>query len=177
MTIWLISDTHFSHENILKFTWRPHDPRCGDKCQKVHEAVRIRSEFTSVQEMDEAMVDRWNGVVKPSDHVYHLGDVAFKNNFKIVTRLNGHKRVLLGNHDPHDIRLLRAAGFEKIFGTRKLDKWLLSHFPVHQEHLGRGIVGNVHGHIHQNPSPAGPYVNVSVERINYTPVALEALSL
>lgn len=129
--------------------------------------------------MDEAMVERWNSVVKPEDHVYHLGDVAFKTqqSLAIVTRLNGHKRLLLGNHDPHDMRQLKAVGFEKIFSTRLLGGWLLSHMPVHESSIGHKTKGNVHGHIHQNPSPAGPYVNVSVEQIGYTPVALEAITL
>lgn len=187
MTIFLISDTHFSHANILKFTWRPRSRRycgldeqqCDEACKAAHPEVRIRPEFTTVEEMNEAMVERWNATVRPPDHVYHLGDVAYKTreSLDIVKRLNGHKRVLLGNHDPHDMRVLRAVGFEKVFGTRKLDRWLLSHFPIHEAHFGKGVSGNIHGHIHQNPSPAGPYVNVCVEQIAYTPVALEAIKL
>jgi calcineurin-like phosphoesterase family protein len=38
--------------------------------------------------------------------------------------------------------------------------------------MGRAL-GNAHGHIHEKPSPPGPYLNVSVESINYTPISLE----
>jgi calcineurin-like phosphoesterase family protein len=76
---------------------------------------------------------------------------------------------------------------------------LLTHVPVHKSSLKRQWVSredynffeywwrrykfrnktmlNVHGHIHQNPSPEGPYRNVSVEAINYTPVNIEELRI
>lgn len=55
--IWLVSDTHFNHSNIIKYCNRP---------------------YQSVSEMDWDMVEKWNSVVKPNDHVYHLGDVYMK---------------------------------------------------------------------------------------------------
>lgn len=60
---WFISDTHFFHTNILKFT---------DKDKK-----RIRP-FNSLDEMHEHMIKQWNYVVKDNDYVYHLGDVTFQ---------------------------------------------------------------------------------------------------
>lgn len=187
MNIFLISDTHFWHENILKFTWRPRSRRycgsdeqqCDEACKATHPEIPIRPGFSSIREMNEVIVDRWNAVVRAQDHVYHLGDVAYKTteSLEIVKRLHGHKRLLLGNHDPHDMRVLRNVGFEKVFATRRLANWLLSHFPIHPDHFGGKVLGNIHGHIHQNQSPAGPYVNVCVEQINYTPIALEAIKL
>lgn len=64
--IWLISDTHFNHANILKFT----DSRTG---------LPVRPGFESVDHMNEHMIERWNSVVKPGDIVYHLGDVVMGN--------------------------------------------------------------------------------------------------
>ena len=152
MTIWLISDTHFGHENIITYCARP---------------------FASAAEMDEAMVARWNDTVKPPDHVYHLGDAVMRRaNLAIVKRLNGHKRLVRGNHDIFRTKEYINAGFQEICGVRVLSNVLCSHFPIHPESLGR-FAGNAHGHIHEKPSPAGKYLNLSVERINYTPVALE----
>lgn len=152
MTIWLISDTHFGHENIIGYCGRP---------------------FACAAEMDEAIVKRWNEVVKPSDHVYHLGDVAMrKPDLATVKRLNGKKRLVMGNHDIFEVKDYLAAGFQKVMAVRVLDNVLLSHFPVHPGSLGR-FRGNAHGHIHEKPSPAGPYLNLCVERTNYTPVTLE----
>lgn len=152
MTIWVISDTHFGHENIIGYCGRP---------------------FDSAADMDEAMVDRWNSVVKPSDKVYHLGDVAMKKaDLATVKLLNGKKRLVRGNHDIFDTKDYLAAGFQEVLGVRVLANVLFSHFPVHPDSLGR-FIGNVHGHIHEKPSPAGRYLNVSVERIGYTPITLE----
>ena len=177
--IWVISDTHFRHQNILKFT----DNTTGN-------LVRGHL-FKDVDEMDEHMIEKWNSVVKQGDIVYHLGDVVmgdkewFKQNWP---RLNGSKRLIVGNHD--DIKFLSSGGFFK-----KVQMWrmfpefglMFSHVPLHESNLLRltekggnwpddcEALMNVHGHIHQNPSPAGPYRNVSVEAVDYTPVNIEEL--
>lgn len=160
-TIWLISDTHFGHANILTF------------CKT--DGTLLRPEFSSVEDMDEYMVSQWNSVVRPSDIVYHLGDVVMnEKHLPIVARLNGHKRVVLGNHDPYDMKKLTLY-FEKVFSSRRLDCFLLTHIPVHVESLHK-ITANIHGHTHNNQSQwcLGPkYFNVSVEHHNYKPIALE----
>lgn len=174
MTIWLISDTHFSHENIIRFCDRP---------------------FANSREMDEKLIEWWNQFVQLQDHVYHLGDVTTRRGgsverewfVRLIKRLNGHKRLILGNHDHFPTKTYLDAGFEKIRGTGQwLDGLLLSHYPIHPLSLGRAKAC-VHGHIHQNPSPTPhvidpitngkrrvqPYVNVCVEATNYHPISLE----
>lgn len=167
--LFVISDTHFSHENMLKFT--------DDKGKLVR-----GDRFSSVSEMDEIMIANWNSVVNPGDRVYHLGDVFFgdKERFKSLwPRLNGRKDLIVGNHD--DIKFLANGGF-----FRKIHMWkvmpdhnlLLSHVPVHPDNLKmhkRDVV-NVHGHTHVRGSPKGPYVSVCVELRNYTPVNIEDIS-
>lgn len=155
MTLWLISDTHFSHENIITYCGRP---------------------FANAQEMDEQIVTNWNKVVKPSDHVYHLGDVTLKKqHLEIVGRLNGKKRLLLGNHDIFEVKDYLKAGFQKVMAYRVLDGCLLSHIPVHPFSMGR-FRANIHGHMHQHEGYGPPYINVSVERIGYAPIALEEVT-
>ncbi len=170
--IWVISDTHFSHSNILNFL----DSKTGKP---------VRPEFSDSQEMDETMIQRWNEVVRPGDKVYHLGDVFFgdKEKFKSLwPRLMGSKRLIVGNHD--DIKFLSSGGF-----FQKVQMWrifselgiIMSHVPLHESSLMRGAKGdkkmlNVHGHIHQNKSPKGPYHCVCVEQTNYRPVHIEELA-
>lgn len=162
---WFTSDTHFFHENSLKWG---------------------RGEvFSSAEEMNEVMVQNWNSVVKPGDKVYHLGDVwvgpsSHEDREKLWSRLNGSKRLIVGNHDK--VKYLTKAGF-----FRKIDLWrvwddkplLFSHVPVHPSCLTGRKKGadwvNVHGHTHFNGSPKGPYRSVCVELNNYTPVNLEEL--
>jgi calcineurin-like phosphoesterase family protein len=168
--IWVISDTHFNHANILKF-----EDKLGKPCRV----------FADVDEMNETMIANWNSVVKPQDKVYHLGDVLFgldkpewlDANFK---RLNGKKRLVVGNHD--NIKLL-SQWFREVMLWRDFSEFglLLTHVPVHQSTLkdshrfGEGSMVNVHGHIHQNASPDGPYKCVCVEQTNYTPVNIDEL--
>ena len=141
--------------------------------------------FSTTEEMDEALVDNWNSVVKPGDKVYHLGDVTFssKENYikNIHNQLNGKKRLIVGNHD--DVKFL-APYFEKVMLWRMFPDWglLMTHVPVHPSTLGENrFTGkqmiNVHGHIHSNPSPEGPYKCVCVEQphMNYTPINIEEL--
>ena len=173
MALFLISDTHFKHENIYNFT--------------AADGQRIRREFTNATEGDEAMVERWNKTVRPQDHVYHLGDVTMMRGAArhqvepLLRRLNGHKRLVLGNHDLNMAQWYLEF-FEKVMAIRVLDNWIMTHIPIHPASLGR-FKGNVHGHVHRNPvllSPHHPdrrYVNVSVEAIDYTPIALESLVL
>lgn len=162
---WFISDTHFFHQNILNWG---------------------RSEFSSVEEMNEVMVERWNSVVKKGDRVYHLGDVwmgpsSHEQRAKLWGRLNGSKSLIVGNHD--DIKYMAKGGF-----FRKIEMWkiwpdrnlLFTHVPVHEDSIrerlhGAGEPLNVHGHTHLNGSPEGPYRSVCVELNNYTPVNLEEL--
>lgn len=162
MTIYVISDTHFGHANILTFI--------GENGR------RVRPEFDDVAAMDEAMVERWNARVRPQDHVYHLGDVAMRRpDLAIVKRLNGHKRLVRGNHDVYQTKDYLAVGFKEIHGTRVLANMVLTHIPIHPGSLAR-FKGNVHGHIHERKIDDPRYVNVSVEQVAYTPVSLEEVA-
>jgi len=157
-TIFFIADTHFGHANILNFL--------NDDGKHVRD-------FISVEEMDEAMVDNWNRVVKPQDKVYHLGDVAMKRYaLQTVARLNGHLKLVRGNHDIYDTEEYLEY-FDDIYGCRVLDRILFTHIPIHPGNMGKFKL-NVHGHIHERTLEY-PYLNVSVERINYTPVSLDEI--
>ena len=81
VNIWFTSDTHFNHNNIIRFCNRP---------------------WNTVEEMDKALIENWNSVVKPDDIVFHLGDFAFAPNSKwktLLQALNGKIYLIVGNHD------------------------------------------------------------------------------
>lgn len=161
--LWLISDTHFGHANILTF--------------KGQNGLPIRGGFHNVHEMDEYMIERWNATVKPCDKIYHLGDLTMHRDLSsiasIMFRLNGHKRLVRGNHDVAPTKQY-LQWFDEIYASRVLDRMILTHIPIHPESLGR-FKANIHGHIHERKSFGPQYVNVSVEAIDYTPVALETI--
>lgn len=164
--IWVISDTHFQHHNIITYCDRP---------------------FKTPREMDEHMIDKWNSVVKEGDKVYHLGDVYFghwEGAEKIFKKLNGQKRLILGNHDNGKDQVLQRY-FKKIEIWRMFPEFglLLTHVPVHDyslEKKGRGgspdfKLVNVHGHIHNGRVPGNYHKCVCVEQTNYAPVNIEEL--
>jgi len=180
---WVIADTHFRHQSLLDFRGRDGNLVRG-------------SLFDNIDQHDEYMIDQWNSVVKSGDTVYHLGDVVvggtaarewFETNW---SRLNGTKHLIVGNHD--DIKYLAGGDFFETVNMWKMFAnlgLLLTHAPMHKDTSamwGSKDVGlrpkpiyllNVHGHIHENPSPEGMYRCVCVEHVNYTPVNIEELRI
>lgn len=160
-----ISDTHFSHENMLRFT-----TSTGEK---------LRS-FSNIEEMNETIISRWNAIVSCRDTVYHLGDVAMKFQFvNLVKRLKGRKILLPGNHD-HASAKDYLNYFEDIIGVIKHKEFLLSHYPVHQDSIPTWCNANVHGHTHSevvrfNNEIDYRYFNVCVEKINYAPIEIDEI--
>jgi calcineurin-like phosphoesterase family protein len=155
--IFVTSDTHFHHGNIIESCNRP---------------------FKNSFEMDETLIENWNKVVKQGDKIYHLGDVympKYKDEMsQLFSRLNGTKVLILGNHDKgKDQNLLRF--FSRIYMWRFLKEFglLLTHVPVHQDSLSSKLKFNIHGHIHNKPSPKGPYINACVEMTEYSPMPIE----
>jgi calcineurin-like phosphoesterase family protein len=168
---WVISDTHFGHTN----SWEKF---------KLADGSPLRP-FTSTEEMDETMIERWNAKVKPGDTVYHLGDVVINKKYlHLVSRLNGRKILIRGNHDIFGDDDYYNVGFEQIHGVRVfVDKFILSHIPLHPDCVTERFKVNVHGHLHANEimidetlmsssyiKPDPRYLCVSVERTNYEPL-------
>jgi calcineurin-like phosphoesterase family protein len=130
----LVSDTHFGHAGVCRFT-HPDDP-----------AVKLRP-WEDPDEMDEEMVRRWNERVRPTDKVYHLGDVVINRRaLKTLHRLNGDKVLIRGNHDIFRDEEYRTY-FRELRAYHVLNGMILSHIPVHEASLGRFGV-NIHGHLH-----------------------------
>lgn len=156
-TIWVTSDHHLGHSNFYSF--------------KKDDGSPARP-FSSAEEADEIMIQKWNEVVKPEDHVWHLGDFTCHNTkaAQKALRLNGKKRIVLGNHDFEDPRLWWNLGFHKVTGMHQINKVWLTHVAMHPDNIAPKFLGNAVGHIHYRDPPKGPYVNVSVERWDYFPV-------
>ena len=132
----LVSDTHFGHAGVCRFT-HPDDA-----------TVKLRP-WTDPDEMDEEMIRRWNDKVRPSDKVYHLGDVVInRKSLKTLTRLNGDKVLIRGNHDIFRDDEYREY-FRELRAYHVMNGMILSHIPVHEASLGR-FGTNIHGHLHAN---------------------------
>ena len=157
MTIWLVSDTHFCHENLIKY-------------------VPTRQHFVSVEEMNETIISEWNQSVSPTDEVIHLGDFILGSDLEkaseIINRLNFKRLTLIvGNHDTNNKIENVYAKNEKIFVVPMIqdEEFILTHYPVHpnllEEHSLRsnGINErfNIHGHIHNGKINDKRYLNLN----------------
>lgn len=136
------SDLHFSHTNIVKYT--------------------NRGVETTQEQHDEWLIDLWNSQVNAGDIVYHMGDFSFAHKYghisSILTRLNGTKKFIYGNHDGSlldealDNKLLDSLKHYDEIKLPELNgqKLVLFHYPIGSfHHQARGN-WHLHGHCHGN---------------------------
>lgn len=156
MSTFIIADTHFGEENIITYAHRP---------------------FENAIDMDERMIRRWNSVVSEEDVVFHLGDVG---NPEVVKKLNGHKILIMGNHDmSHSQDFWREAGFNEVsrFPVIYNDFIVLEHEPP-TFYSDEVPYAWIYGHVHDTEmyqTVTRRSACVSVERWNYTPVELNEI--
>lgn len=149
--IFFTSDTHFNHIGIIGHCNRP---------------------FTSVEEMNEAMIANWNDAVGKGDIVFHLGDFCWheRDAKDFFNRLNGDKHLIAGNHDHKRVRKLP---WKTVTYAQRLKfsacQIYLSHYPV----LGFQETFHFHGHQH-NPKPSirRRQADVGVDAWGYRPVLM-----
>lgn len=129
-----IADTHFGHKNILHYDNRP---------------------FTTVEEMNSEMENRWNMAVEPADTVYILGDFCYKGDWlDILMKLRGHKVLIRGNHDPKNLNdqvakyLSTVADYMEIKDAGR--DVVLSHYPIpcFKNHFYGAY--HLYGHVHSS---------------------------
>lgn len=157
--VYFTSDTHFGHLKALEF----------------------RPGFSSIEEHNEFIIDKWNSVVNPSDLVWHLGDVALGNKSFIscVGRCHGRKKLILGNHDNYKIQEYLPY-FDEIYGVIKAyHGMVLSHVPIHTQNLDLRWGKNIHGHIHspEQYTLDDRYINVCTDVCDFKPVHLDSVRL
>ena len=133
--VFLVSDTHFGHAGVCRFTR--------------NDGVTKLRPWDNADEMDEFMVEAWNERVRPTDKVYHLGDVVMsRRSLAIMRRLNGDKVLIRGNHDIFKDTDYREH-FRELRAYHVMNGLILSHIPLHEASLGR-FGTNIHGHLHAN---------------------------
>lgn len=141
MTVWVTSDWHLGHKNMLEFTLDDNE-------------TLVRPGFRDLEDMRVRLFDSWNDTVKPGDKVYCLGDMALgslgRDHLYMMHRLPGKKRLVRGNHDLYDDKHYHDAGFSAIYGVKQINSIWLTHVPMHPQNLLGRAIGNVHGHMHTN---------------------------
>ena len=164
--IYFWSDTHFGHKGLIKYGYR--------------------QGFTTIEEHDEVIYQRFQETVGKNDRVYLLGDISFYNkeeNITLMKWLHGRKFIIWGNHD-HSLKsavkaeptLVEAAyDYKEI----KVDdqRLVLFHFPILSWHqVGKGS-WHLHGHSHNNLSPSDmAMLDVGVDAFPNGPVSYDEIS-
>lgn len=166
--LYFTSDTHWGHKNIIKYSKRP---------------------YSSVPEMNEAMIRNWNDRVEPDATVYHVGDFAFMTEDEataVAQRLNGNKILVLGNHDkslrrykPFTSCFARVSTYEELRvpepGMNRDEQLIvICHYPMMSwNQSGRGS-WMLHGHCHGNlkyPFIGGKIMDVGVDPNGMRPIS------
>lgn len=143
------SDTHFGHKNILMFCKRP---------------------FKNVDQMNEALIERWNSVVTDKDTVYHLGDFSFRGYWRFRNRLNGNIIIIRGNHDNDEMSTVREATIN-VNGR----ECYLSHMPPTHSQKDFCLCGHVHTEWKYLKRGNKVIVNVGSDLWDYTPVTMKQI--
>jgi len=170
--IYFTADQHFGHANVIKHCNRP---------------------FSSVEEMDVALIRNWNSVVKPDDEIFILGDFTMRyaaDANKYLSQLNGRKYFIKGNHD----KFLKGESFKpfeyhfewvKDYHVHFINKrrFVLFHFPIAEwDQYFRDSI-HLYGHVH-NSEVSNERLkfldndfafNVGVDVNNYFPVSFDEI--
>jgi calcineurin-like phosphoesterase family protein len=166
MSAFVTSDWHLGHAKMLSFV----NP----------DGSRLRP-FSSIEEMHETLIERFNKVVNSKDRLYILGDVAIpRSALSLLNRFNGSKVLVRGNHDIYKLRDY-LPHFDDIRGAFFRDGLIFTHIPVHPCNLDNRYVGNIHGHLHghlvrtEEGQVDKRYFNTCLERNDFAPVPLELI--
>jgi calcineurin-like phosphoesterase family protein len=152
------SDTHYFHANIIKYSNRP---------------------FKHVDEMNEAMISRWNAKVGPNDTVYHLGDFGFAPTQKlqlVFDRLNGQKHLIEGNHDRDGVKIRGWCSVSKMKEVRiDDDHFVLCHYGMRVWNKSHHGSIQLFGHSHGNLPGTTQSMDVGVDTNNFAPYTVEEI--
>ncbi len=162
MAVFFTSDTHFGHELVIRSCERP---------------------FISADEMDAAIIARWNEAVSAGDTVHHLGDFGFRNQREApwyLERLNGTVHLIEGNHDRHTLRR-HGDAFASVSLIKELtigrQMLVLCHYPMREWNGCYRGAWHLHGHVHGrlNHAPLGHSMDVGVDSNDFRPWAFEEI--
>ena len=183
MDIFFTADPHFDHPDILWHCKRPW----------LQDGDRVNGKWTDpglekkrVDEMNDALVERWNAVVGRKDRVYIVGDWAYKRHSRWVNACNGQKVLIAGNHDAMpEVAQKQFTEFHE-FGVNKcLRKQFITmcHYPLRTWVEKNRGAWHLHGHTHGRMEfscpgdsvSGGLMMDVGADVWDYAPVSFEDL--
>lgn len=156
---WFTADLHLGHKNIIKYCERP---------------------FKNSHQMDKEIIHRINEKVAPEDELYIIGDFTLYGSSasekvkQYLNKINGHKILILGNHDQLKPFTYIDVGFESVHTSLEVEDYVLVHDPA---------IANVDlskkwlvGHVHNLFKKIGNVLNVGVDVWDFYPVSLNEIN-
>jgi len=183
--VYFTADHHFGHANIIKFCNRP---------------------FENVNQMDAALIERWNSKVPADGVVFHLGDFTLGGALEASQRfesLNGTIK-FLANPWHHDKRWLQFLAENPNAQFRTFDQWkpveilppivvleipnpvsvyplviTLCHYPMGEWDRGHYGAWHLHGHSHgkYKSERGGKIMDVGVDCCDFAPVSFTDVAM
>ena len=173
---WVTSDIHFNHQRIIEF--------CPE----------TRGHCTSVDDMNELIIQNFNSVIRNEDTLYMLGDIGFgdvDSCLNLINRINGNKVWIHGNHDrkfwvsdkykemKYSIGVIEDTPYKTISHTvdGKKNNIVLFHFPIESwEGKSKGSI-HLHGHCHSSPDQTinSRRMDIGVDSNNLMPYHLDSV--
>lgn len=164
--IFVVSDNHFDHKNIIRLTGRP---------------------FNNINEMNQDMIDNWNSIVPKDGIVINLGDFCWSGDYRrwleLLDKLNGEQIFILGNHD--DRKVIEKIE-DRFITVRERCEFRFGNFRVVGDHFPQREWGgsyhgvySISGHIHEKDisDAKSTQLNICVERMDYRPISFLEMSL
>ena len=173
MTTWFTADTHFGHENVIRYCHRP---------------------FTSAAKMDDRLIENWNQTVKPDDIIYHLGDFTLLGKEpaeRYFQHLSGRILVIPGGHDHrwigkdtfhsgsgHLVQILSPLHTIKVtlLESDQSQLIVLCHYSLRVWDRSHYDSWHLYGHSHGNLPPLANSLDVGLDCWDYRPVSLGTIA-
>ena len=145
--------------------------------------------FSSLEEMNKILIEKWNSKIKPTDTVYILGDLIYKYEDiaqvkELLIQLNGYKYLIRGNHDKFLNQINKSEFFVQVCDYKKIKDngrdVVLFHYPIEEwDGFFRDTI-HLYGHIHNNASNNNYQViknryNVGCDCYNFEPKTLDEI--
>lgn len=165
--LYLISDLHLGHGNIIDYENRP---------------------FDTADEMDSSLIENWNSVISSSDTVFYGGDLTLARKSKSIqyfNQLNGDITFIYGNHDKLPTNEFIPEFNQQLSHTIRFTYDDFIFYYTHWPQNLPTIVSDkrcwkIHGHVHGADDypfidQENNRVNVSVEKLLYEPISIEEI--
>lgn len=151
---WFTADEHYGHHNTIKYNNRP---------------------FSSVEEMNETIINNHNKVINKNDLVIHAGDFTLRDKKyaeSIIRKLTGKHIFLRGSHD----RWLRQSHAKDLY-EKTIEKQFIvvCHYAMRVWHRSHYNSWQLYGHSHGRLEPVGKQWDIGVDNNNFYPVSFEQI--